>query len=215
MTLGDGDVFLEFLDGLTESSAAQVPVHTHADVISEDDLPKYSGELVWHLIMIPPGELPIHKFFHDPMAMKADIKKCQGREDKGGDAGRTRFFIIFGCEAFVTMPPFPHLIHPNGTALALYDKPQKLVVAKDGYSGDEDTRVVLEEEEPEEESNFEPLDVIELEEPVVVLDGEDGSDFADVEYDEYDYGDGDADNESPATEPVGASDSDVPDEEPD
>ncbi len=145
--LDNRSAFTKLLDSLSAEAAERVPVLQTADVVHADDLEKYDAGPVWHLVMIPPGELPIRKSFDSPGAMRKDIEKCQAAKDKGGDAGRTRFFIIFGCEAFVTKPPFPHLIHPNGKALALYEKPRRLEIAQEGYSGDEEMRAILEDED--------------------------------------------------------------------
>ena len=149
--LDNRSVFTKLLDSLSAEAAERVPVLQTADVVQVDDLEKYEARPVWHLIMIPPGELPVRKSFDSPGAMRKDIERCQAAEDKGGDAGRTRFFIIFGCEAFVTEPPFTHFIHPNGKALALYEKPRRLKIAQEGYSGDEEVRGMLEDEDETEE----------------------------------------------------------------
>lgn len=148
--------FQQFLDTLTSSSRSRIPEEQFSQIVHPDEQHKYDFSASWHLITIRPDEIPEHRSCHDLLSLRTEIAACQKEEDSGGDIGRARFFIIFGRQAFITRPPFSHLIHPDGSAIALYEKPQHLEIVPDGYSGDEETRVIIEEGDVSEEP-FDPV----------------------------------------------------------
>ena len=113
---------------------------------------------LYHLLYLREfsGEPPTIETFSSPVLVAERVREI--REQAGPD---DRVFVFFGKRVHITVPPEPYLLVPGQSPIPLFDRPDVLEIAEEGFVGPDWEMPPPEESRRAEEDDYEYADYYE------------------------------------------------------